>query len=62
LEITDRKSFITLGSGHGIMTYSSGERYDGNWDNNERNGYGMLFSANGNLLFSENWKNDEMTN
>jgi hypothetical protein len=44
------------------MTYSSGERYDGNWDNDERNGYGMLFSANGNLLFSGNWKNDEMTN
>jgi hypothetical protein len=45
-------------NGSGLMLYSNGDVYFGNWENDERTGRGVLLEANGDTYDGE-WKNDK---
>ena len=42
----------------GIMKYSNGDKYDGNWINDAKNGQGKMEYANGDI-YNGRWKNDK---
>ena len=44
--------------GNGKMIYKSGHIYEGNWSNNERNGFGKMTYKSGHI-YEGNWLNDE---
>ncbi|MFO0117853.1 MAG: hypothetical protein ACK521_09665 [bacterium] len=37
------------------MTYASGNYYEGNWENNKRNGHGEMHWLSSNEKYSGNW-------
>jgi len=41
--------------GEGKMTYSSGNYYEGHWENNKRNGHGVMHWLNLNEKYTGNW-------
>ena len=43
--------------GYGILTFSDNEKYEGEWDNNERNGYGIMYGSN--FIYEGKWKNNK---
>ena len=46
--------------GYGVMTYTDGDKYEGEWKENARNGHGTLFFNDGNKYVG-NWENDYMS-
>ncbi len=36
-----------LSEGHGVMYYTDGNRYKGNWVKDERTGHGVIYFVNG---------------
>jgi hypothetical protein len=44
-------------SGFGTYVWDSGERYVGNWEDDERNGYGTNYFKDG-RIYAGNWKSD----
>jgi len=44
--------------GFGTMVYTNGDKYEGNWENNDRSGIGIFTWANGNKFEGE-WKNNK---
>ena len=44
--------------GQGKMTYSSNNYYEGNWENNKRNGHGVMHWLNSNERYIGNWKDN----
>lgn len=47
--------------GYGIYYWNDGQRYEGFWQNNDYNGYGVLKLDNGNILKGR-FSGDELTN
>jgi hypothetical protein len=45
-------------SGYGVYTWTTGEKYEGNWQNGKRNGFGSNYYADGNVYMGE-WYNDQ---
>ena len=43
--------------GFGIYKVVFGGRYEGNWENGQRNGYGKFFHKSGSCIYDGNWKN-----
>ena len=43
--------------GHGIMTYSNGDIYNGDWENNNRHGKGKIIYQDGDIYEGE-FEND----
>ena len=41
--------------GDGRMTYATGNYYEGNWENNKRNGHGVMFWVTSNEKYTGNW-------
>ena len=44
-------------SGNGTLIWKSGEKYTGNWKNNNRDGYGTDYYPNGKIWYKGEWKN-----
>ena len=44
--------------GQGEIRYSNGTRYTGQWNENERNGQGILYNAEDQILDFGYWEND----
>jgi len=44
--------------GHGKMTYSSGNYYEGQWSNNKRNGLGIMFWLSSDEKYEGNWEDN----
>jgi hypothetical protein len=47
--------------GIGVYRKANGERYEGQWSNDHRNGYGVLWDANGRVVGSGVWANGYFT-
>lgn len=45
-------------NGRGVYVHESGEKYDGNWAEGKRNGYGVHFYANGELKYEGMFEDD----
>lgn len=45
--------------GYGVMAFSDGRRYEGEWRNDQFNGYGELIRANGIPVYVGEWKNGQ---
>jgi hypothetical protein len=45
-------------SGYGVLTQSNGLKYDGMWRHGKKYGKGTEFDANGNIIYSGDWKYD----
>lgn len=45
--------------GYGVMAFSDGRRYEGEWRNDQFNGYGELIRANGTPVYVGEWKNGQ---
>ena len=43
--------------GKGIYYFNNGEKYDGEWKNNLKEGKGIMYDKNGKLKFDGEWKN-----
>ena len=41
--------------GYGILYYSNGDRFEGNWNNNDKSDYGIYYYSNGDI-FKGGWK------
>ena len=47
--------------GYGILYYNNGDRYEGGFKKNQRNGYGKLFYADG-RIYEGKFKNNKCEN
>ena len=45
--------------GKGVMIFISGQKYEGDWVNNNIEGQGSLYYANGQIAYEGGWKNGE---
>jgi hypothetical protein len=45
--------------GLGTYKWGNGEKYDGEWSNNSRNGKGRFYNSKGNLTYDGSWQNDK---
>ena len=45
--------------GKGIFYCSNGEKYEGDWKNNKRDGKGEYFLKDGIKIYEGDWKNDK---
>lgn len=45
-------------SGSGVLNYTNGNRYEGEYENDKRHGHGTLYYANGDKYVGQ-WKNDQ---
>jgi hypothetical protein len=45
--------------GHGTQLYPSNDKYDGEWKNDLREGYGRMICSSGGDSYVGNWKNDQ---
>ena len=46
-------------NGQGTLYYSDGSKWKGVWRNSKMNGFGTEYAANGAVLRSGNWLDDE---
>ena len=46
--------------GTGIYYWNTGEKYEGQWKNDKRNGQGTLYDKDGNVKLEGEWNNDEL--
>jgi len=44
--------------GQGLMIYNTGNVYQGLWENNQKNGFGILKDNKGVVIYEGTWKND----
>ena len=47
--------------GYGILYYNNGDRYEGEFKKNQRNGYGILFYVDGSI-YEGKFKNNKCEN
>lgn len=45
--------------GSGIYYWAKGDRYEGDWKNDKRDGYGIQYNADGSVWFKGQWKNGD---
>ena len=45
-------------SGHGVYEWATGDRYEGNWKDNARHGYGIMTWVSLNQQYEGLWEND----
>ena len=45
--------------GLGVMIYANLSRYEGQWCDGERHGFGILFSKTGDIIHAGRWERDE---
>ncbi len=50
----------TNGQARGVLNFSNGQRYEGEMRNGARNGLGIVWSADGNVLMAGRWLNGEL--
>lgn len=59
-EITEQgkytgEKYIGKRQGKGVFQYNEGYKYEGNWQNDEMSGYGVLTCADGKVLYAGDW-------
>ena len=47
-------------NGYGIFYYSNGEKYEGEFKNGDREGFGVLFDSNGDEAYIGEFKDDDI--
>ena len=47
-----------MNDGHGVMIYTNGEKYDGEWKDSKKHGHGVFTRANGSKYYGE-WKDSK---
>ena len=45
------------GPGRGVMTFANGQRYEGEMVNGKRNGFGVVWSADGQVVMAGRFEN-----
>lgn len=50
----------TSSSGRGVQSFANGDRYDGEMSNGARNGFGVVWSKEGQVLYAGRWRNGEL--
>lgn len=48
------------GSSRGVLTFSNGQRYEGELRNGNRDGFGVVWSADGTVVMAGRWSNGEL--
>ena len=48
------------GTSRGVLTFSSGQRYEGELRDGDRNGFGIVWSADGSVAMAGRWANGEL--
>ena len=48
------------GSARGVLTFSNGQRYEGELRNGNRNGFGIVWAADGSVAMAGRWENGEL--
>lgn len=48
------------GSSRGVLTFSNGQRYEGELRDGNRDGYGIVWDADGNAVMAGRWQNGEL--
>lgn len=48
------------GSSRGVLTFSNGQRYEGELRNGNRNGFGIVWAADGSVAMAGRWENGEL--
>jgi hypothetical protein len=50
----------TDGTSRGVLTFANGQRYEGELRDGNRNGYGVVWSADGSVVMAGRWANGEL--